>query len=132
MPGVMHHPNSFEERTANSNDGRQANHCTSTRAKTAQSQVQAESSTSLLLWALVTRFNTDKLTSENLDPMNPVDLEVVNVLFFQQMLEAVEAEQWDAAAMALYKLYAIEEGERFSDLTDEPDQLNRTLDAAAA
>ena len=64
--------------------------------------------------------------------MNSVDLEVVNVLFFQQMLEAVEAEQWDAAAMALYKLYAIEEGERFSDLTDDPEELNHSLEAAAA
>ena len=48
--------------------------------------------------------------------MDAVDLEVVNVLFFQQMLDAVESERWDEAAMALYKLYAIEEGERFTDL----------------
>ena len=61
--------------------------------------------------------------------MNSLDLEVVNVLFFQQMIEAVEEEQWDEAAMALYKLYAIEEGERFSDLTVEPDALNDSLEA---
>ena len=48
--------------------------------------------------------------------MDAVDLEVVNVLFFQQMLDAVEYERWDEAAMALYKLYAIEDGERFTDL----------------
>ena len=30
------------------------------------------------------------------------------------------------------KLYAIEEGERFSDLTVEPDALNDSLEAAAA
>ena len=48
--------------------------------------------------------------------MDAVDLEVVNVLCFQQMLDAVEHERWDEAAMALYKLYVIEEGERFTDL----------------
>ena len=48
--------------------------------------------------------------------MDAVDLEVVYVLFFQQMLDAVESERWDEAAMALYKLYAIEDGERFTDL----------------
>ena len=64
--------------------------------------------------------------------MNSVDIEVVNVLFFQQMLEATEAEKWDEAAMALYKLYAIEEGERFNDLTDEPADLNDSVEAAAA
>ena len=48
--------------------------------------------------------------------MDAVDLEVVNVLFFQQMLDAVESERWDEAAMSLYKLYAIEDGERFTDL----------------
>ena len=48
--------------------------------------------------------------------MDAVDLEVVNVLFFQQMLDAVVSERWDEAAMALYKLYAIEDGERFTDL----------------
>ena len=64
--------------------------------------------------------------------MDSLDLEVVNVLFFQQMLEAVEGEQWDEAAMALYKLYAIEEGERFSDLTDDSEELNDSLEAAAA
>ncbi|WP_115126410.1 hypothetical protein [Synechococcus sp. GEYO] len=64
--------------------------------------------------------------------MNSLDLEVVNVLFFQQMIEAVEGEQWDEAAMALYKLYAIEEGERFDDLTNEPEELNDSLEAAVA
>ena len=64
--------------------------------------------------------------------MNSVEIEVVNVLFFQQMLEAAEAEKWDEAAMALYKLYAIEEGERFNDLTDEPADLNDSVEAAAA
>ena len=48
--------------------------------------------------------------------MNALDLEVVNVLLFQQMLDAVESERWDEAAMALYKLYAIDDGERFTDL----------------
>ena len=64
--------------------------------------------------------------------MNSLDLEVVNVLFFQQMIEAVEEEQWDAAAMALYKLYAIEEGERFIDLTNDPAEANDALEATAA
>ena len=64
--------------------------------------------------------------------MDSLDLEVVNVLFFQQMLEAVEGEQWDEAAMALYKLYAIEEGERFSDLTADTEELNDSLESAAA
>ena len=64
--------------------------------------------------------------------MNSLDLEVVNVLFFQQMIEAVEGEQWDEAAMALYKLYAIEEGERVNDLTNEPEELNDSLEAAVA
>ena len=64
--------------------------------------------------------------------MNSLDLEVVNVLFFQQMIEAVEGEQWDEAAMALYKLYAIEEGERFNDLTNEHKELNDSLGSAVA
>ena len=64
--------------------------------------------------------------------MNSLDLEVVNALFFQQMIEAVEGEQWDEAAMALYKLYAIEEGEHFNDLTNEPEELNDSLEAAVA
>ena len=64
--------------------------------------------------------------------MDPFDLEIINVLFFQQMIEAVEQEQWDEAAMALYKLYAIEEGERFNDLTNEPEELNDSLEAAVA
>lgn len=48
--------------------------------------------------------------------MQRLDLEVINVLCFQQMLEAAEDQRWDEAAMALYKLYAIEEGEDFADL----------------
>ena len=64
--------------------------------------------------------------------MNSLDLEVVNVLFFQQMIEAVEGEQWDEAAMALYKLYAVEEGERFNDLMNEPEEMNDSLEAAVA
>ncbi|QNI55287.1 hypothetical protein SynBIOSE41_02798 [Synechococcus sp. BIOS-E4-1] len=64
--------------------------------------------------------------------MNKLDLEVVNVLFFQQMLDAVEQERWDEAAMALYKLYAIEEGERFNDLHDHSVELNNALKATAA
>ncbi|MEB3158165.1 MAG: hypothetical protein VKK03_01745 [Synechococcus sp.] len=51
--------------------------------------------------------------------MNAIDLEVVNVLLFQQMLDAVEQQRWDEAAMALYKLDAIEGGERFADLALE-------------
>ena len=61
--------------------------------------------------------------------MDPLDLEIINVLFFQQMIEAVEQEQWDEAAMALYKLYAIEEGERFNDLSVIP---NKQMDAQKA
>ncbi|MAS28693.1 MAG: hypothetical protein CMN97_10680 [Synechococcus sp. NAT40] len=53
--------------------------------------------------------------------MHQLDLEVVNVLCFQQMLESIEEERWNEAAMALYKLYAIEEGERFSDLEVAPE-----------
>ena len=34
--------------------------------------------------------------------------------------------------MALYKLYAIEEGERFNDLTNEREELNDSLEAAVA
>ena len=64
--------------------------------------------------------------------MNSLDLEVVNVLFFQQMIEAVEEEQWDAAAMALYKLYAIEEGERFNDLTNDLAEADGAWEATAA
>ena len=64
--------------------------------------------------------------------MNPLDLEVVNVLIFQQMLDAVETECWDEAAMALYKLYAIEEGECFTDLMDQPSQAKATIEASAA
>ncbi|KZR93161.1 hypothetical protein MITS9509_00454 [Synechococcus sp. MIT S9509] len=64
--------------------------------------------------------------------MNKLDLEVVNVLFFQQMLDAVEQERWDEAAMTLYKLYAIEEGERFDDLQDNSVELNNALKSTAA
>ncbi len=53
--------------------------------------------------------------------MDALDLEVVNVMCFQQMLEAVEAERWDEAAMALFKLYAIDEGETFADLQTNVD-----------
>ena len=48
------------------------------------------------------------------------------------MLEAVEEEDWNEAAMALYKLYAIEEGERFSDLNEESSELNQTREPKAA
>ncbi|WP_114991314.1 hypothetical protein [Synechococcus sp. UW179A] len=64
--------------------------------------------------------------------MNNLDLEVVNVLFFQQMLEAVEQERWEEAAMTLYKLYAIEEGERFDDLNNETAEPTPALEAKAA
>ena len=64
--------------------------------------------------------------------MNSIDLEVVNVLIFQQMLDAVEAERWDEAAMALYKLYAIEDGECFTDLIDQPSQARYVTEATAA
>ncbi|ABI46873.1 hypothetical protein sync_0877 [Synechococcus sp. CC9311] len=53
-------------------------------------------------------------------PMDSTDLEVVNVLVFQQLLESVESESWAEAAMALYKLYDIEAGQDFLDL-DEVD-----------
>ena len=52
--------------------------------------------------------------------MDSTDLEVVNVLVFQQLLESVERESWAEAAMALYKLYDIEAGQDFLDL-DEVD-----------
>ncbi len=45
--------------------------------------------------------------------MDSSDFEVVNVLVFQQLLESVESEFWGEAAMALYKLYDIEEGQTF-------------------
>ena len=51
--------------------------------------------------------------------VHELDLEVINILLFQQMIDAVEEERWDEAAMSLYKLYAIEEGERFADLHAE-------------
>ena len=49
--------------------------------------------------------------------MDSTDLEVVNVLVFQQLLESVESESWAEAAMALYKLYDIEGGLDFLDQT---------------
>jgi hypothetical protein len=62
--------------------------------------------------------------------MDALDLEVVNVMCFQQMLEAVEAQRWDEAAMALFKLYAIEEGETFADLQENVD-VDETISLAA-
>ena len=62
--------------------------------------------------------------------MDALDLEVVSVMCFEQMLEAVESERWDEAAMALFKLYAIEEGENFSDLQETVD-VNRAIPLAA-
>ena len=53
--------------------------------------------------------------------MDSTDLEVVNVLVFQQLLESVESESWAEAAMALYKLYDIEAGQDFLD-QDEFDE----------
>ena len=50
--------------------------------------------------------------------MDSIDLEVVNVLVFQQLLESVESESWAEATMALYKLYDIEAGQTFSDLDE--------------
>ena len=64
--------------------------------------------------------------------MDSIDLEVINVLCFQQMLEAVEEEDWNEAAMALYKLYAIKGGERFSDLNEQSSELNQTREPKAA
>jgi hypothetical protein len=56
--------------------------------------------------------------------MDSIDLEVVNVLVFQQLLESVESESWAEATMALYKLYDIEAGQTFSDLDeDEKEEL---------
>ena len=62
--------------------------------------------------------------------MDALDLEVVSVMCFEQMLEAVEFERWDEAAMALFKLYAIEEGENFSDLQETVD-VDRAIPLAA-
>ena len=70
---------------------------------------------------LASRSSLDRLRPGDWDLMHQLDLEVVNVLCFQQMLEAIEEERWNEAAMALYKLYAIEEGERFSDLEVAPE-----------
>ncbi len=55
--------------------------------------------------------------------MDSTDLEVVNVLVFQQLLESVESESWAEATMALYKLYDIEAGQTFSDLEDDEEEL---------
>ena len=54
--------------------------------------------------------------------MDSTDLEVVNVLVFQQLLESVESESWAEAAMALYTLYDIEAGQDFLDQDDVDDQ----------
>ena len=54
--------------------------------------------------------------------MDSTDLEVVNVLVFQQLLESVESESWAEAAMALYKLDDIEAGQTFLDQDDVEDQ----------
>ena len=54
--------------------------------------------------------------------MDSIDLEVVNVLVFQQLLESVESESWAEATMALYKLYDIEAGQTFSDLDEEAEE----------
>ena len=54
--------------------------------------------------------------------MDATDLEVVNVLVFQQLLESVESEAWAEAAMALYKLYDIEAGQSFLDQDELDDQ----------
>ena len=54
--------------------------------------------------------------------MDSIDLEVVNVLVFQQLLESVESESWSEAAMALYKLYDIEAGQTFLDQDDVEDE----------
>lgn len=54
--------------------------------------------------------------------MDSIDLEVVNVLVFQQLLESVESESWAEATMALYKLYDIEAGQTFSDLDEEVEE----------
>jgi len=48
--------------------------------------------------------------------LESVDLDVLSVMFFQQWLEATELARWNEAAMALYKLQAIEQGEDFKDL----------------
>ena len=55
-------------------------------------------------------------------PIDSTDLEVVNVLVFQQLLESVESEAWAEAAMALYKLYDIEAGQDFLDQDEVDDQ----------
>ena len=62
--------------------------------------------------------------------MHALDLEVVNVLVFQQMLDAVDHERWDEAAIALFKLYAIEDGESFADLQADHEDDDLTLAAA--
>ena len=54
--------------------------------------------------------------------MDSIDLEVVNVLVFQQLLESVESESWAEATMALYKLYDIEAGQTFADLDEDEEE----------
>ncbi len=54
--------------------------------------------------------------------MDSIDLEVVNVLVFQQLLESVESESWAEATMALHKLYDIEAGQTFSDLDEDEEE----------
>ena len=58
----------------------------------------------------------DTLQGSARDEMETVDLEVVSVLIYQQWLEATEHAHWDEAAMALYKLQEIADGEPFTDL----------------
>ena len=48
--------------------------------------------------------------------METVDREVLSVLIYQQWMEATDHAHWDEAAMALYKLQAIADGEPFTDL----------------
>ena len=63
--------------------------------------------------------------------MDSIDIEVLNVLFFQQLLDSAENERWDEAAMALFKLQAIEDGEQFIDLAGhEQGSTSRELQAA--
>ena len=63
------------------------------------------------------------VTDMDVTHMDATDLEVVNVLVFQQLLESVESESWAEAAMALYKLYDIEAGQRFLDQDEIDEQL---------
>ena len=63
------------------------------------------------------------VTDMDVTHMDATDLEVVNVLVFQQLLESVESESWAEAAMALYKLYDIEAGQRFLHQDESDEQL---------